>query len=192
MSAISQMLLACGAAPRVYTTWNPSDKNADITLSNGNLTAHAAGAAIGNVRSIASKAAGKWYFEFTQSAPSYESGLIVGVANSSEASWPGGAGGNSLSYMGAGVIKFNNTTLASVTAYTYGNVIGVAFDRDAGTVSFYLNNTLLYTASGANVPSGSLFAIFGDLSSAVGVIANFGASSLTYAPPSGFNSGLYT
>jgi hypothetical protein len=38
---IVQGLLASYAIAKTYATWNPSDKNANITLSSGNLTATA-------------------------------------------------------------------------------------------------------------------------------------------------------
>lgn len=46
------------------TTWNPSDKSANITLSGSDLTASAT-AGTGGVRSVTGKRTGKWYVEFT-------------------------------------------------------------------------------------------------------------------------------
>ena len=51
------------------TTWNPTDKSANIALSNSNRTATKdAAATVGLVRAATGKSAGKFYFEITQSA----------------------------------------------------------------------------------------------------------------------------
>ena len=46
-------------------TWNPDDKNANITLSNGDLTATAVGTSHKSIRATESKSSGKWYWEYT-------------------------------------------------------------------------------------------------------------------------------
>src|SRR5262245_9189902 len=45
------------------TTWNPSDKTANITLSNGNLTAQNTDGTNSAARGTTSKSSGKHYFE---------------------------------------------------------------------------------------------------------------------------------
>ena len=60
------------------TTLNPADKSANITLSNGNLTAAWNGSA-GNVRSTTSKSTGKVYFEATHNVMNVVSAM--GLAN---------------------------------------------------------------------------------------------------------------
>src|SRR5262245_8044916 len=49
------------------TTWNPADKTANITLSNGNLTATNGAAAGNTVRATSGLGSGKWFFEVTMS-----------------------------------------------------------------------------------------------------------------------------
>ena len=62
------------------TTWNPSDKNADVTLSNGNLTATAATNSVHLVaRGTTSKSTGKAFYEVTLVAR--DGPCSVGFAN---------------------------------------------------------------------------------------------------------------
>src|SRR5215831_3248658 len=56
------------------TTWNPSDKNASITLSGGNLIATDSAAALAAVRSIHKLASGKYYWEITYNVADGASG----------------------------------------------------------------------------------------------------------------------
>jgi len=73
--------------------------------------------------------------------------------------------------------------------YTAGDIIGIALDMDGGTVTFYKNNTSQGQAfSGI---TGTVFATAGSGGTTTGLVANFGATTLTYTPPSGYNAGLY-
>lgn len=69
------------------TTWNPSDKNASITLSGGNLTATVTTTAAKGVRSTTSRHTGKWYFRFlvTTIPAGTPNNWDAGIANST---WP--------------------------------------------------------------------------------------------------------
>jgi hypothetical protein len=80
-------LLGTGTAPAIggaaTDTWNPSDKDAGITLSNGNLTATYGSTATPSVRSVNSHATGKYHFEFTCVNPS--NNMTIGLKSASEA-----------------------------------------------------------------------------------------------------------
>jgi hypothetical protein len=83
------------------------------------------------------------------------------------------------SYLGN---KYNNGTGTSYGAsYTGGDVIGVALDMDAGTITFYKNNTsqgVAFTGlTGTYMPA---FASYVDCT------VNFGQQPFVYTPPSGF------
>ncbi|WP_024834549.1 hypothetical protein [Ruminiclostridium josui] len=65
-------------------TWNPTDKEWGVTLSNGNLTATISGLSSG-VRASLGKSSGKWYWECTVDNRGYSE---IGIANKSIApSW---------------------------------------------------------------------------------------------------------
>ena len=179
--------------PNTYATWNPSDKNSNITLSNGNLTA-TQGALDGwdSVRSTIGVSSGKWYWEITVNSAS-GSGVFSSIANTTAALTSYlGADTNGWGYHAATGNKFNNGDLGAYGAtYVAGDVIGVALDMDAGTLIFYKNGTSQGTAftglSGTFYAGTSLI-----LNTTDQVTANFGASTFSYSVPSGYNSGLYT
>lgn len=118
--------------------WNILDKNDNITLSDDLLTASASAAPYISVRSTQSRSWGKWYFEVL--AGGAVSDLAVGITNlgMSLSFYPGG--GDDAGYLSDGRIRRENTTLSTETAWTAGDVIGVALDVDTRTVGFYKNN----------------------------------------------------
>ena len=184
MAAIQQMLLGKSASGGsvTYATWNPADKHSTVTLSGSDLIADSTG---GSVRSTLGKSSGKWYWEVTTTtgAP------MPGIANisASLAAYLGSGGTDSYGwYPGDGNLYFNSAPLVFITTFGAGQVLGFALDMDAGTLAFYKANTLYYTLTGL---TGTQYAGTGYSGSTT---ANFGASALTYTPPSGFASGLYT
>ena len=64
-------------------TWNPSDKGANVTLSNGNLSAEANSTNVDSVRATNSKSSGKWYWEIHIDNNVME-GHCVGAATSAD------------------------------------------------------------------------------------------------------------
>ena len=67
-------------------TWNPSDKDASITLSGSNLIATGTASSLWKtVRGTVSHTSGKWYFEIKARFVSAANGWMVGVANASQA-----------------------------------------------------------------------------------------------------------
>ena len=171
-----------------YATWNPSDKGAGVTLSGGNLIATSAG--YDSVRSTISKSTGKWYWELlvTSATPDH----LIGVGSSAAPLTAGpGEDTNAYAYFKTGQRYHNATLTAYGASYTTNDVIGVALDADAGTVVFYKNNVSQGSITLTSV-STPYFAMFGDGTGSSTVTANFGATALTYSPPSGFNTGLYS
>jgi len=196
---IQQMLLG-SAPPVIGTTWNPSDKAAAITLSNGNLTATGtinAADVDRNARGISGKSSGKWYFECAFSALGTYVG--IGVANSTAPL--------NTTYIGQDVNGWGafstggsyHNAVASVTAifptFVANNIIMVALDMDNGKVWMGVNGTWPSSgdpAAGTNYSwngiTGTIYPAIGlknVLTAAVGT-ANFGTTPFTYTPPSGF------
>jgi hypothetical protein len=140
---------------------------------------------------------GKWYWEVTALN---SSGTIsanqargrVGIKPISDASTVSpGSSANSYSYLTNGQ-KINNSTLSNYgTAINTNNVVGVALDLDAGTLTYYLNNVSQGTAF-SSLPS-TLYipsvAGAGNNSSVVMQWAcNFGQRPFAYTAPSGFKA----
>lgn len=187
MSAIQQVMLA-STALRLYATWNPSDKNSNVTLSGGNLIASTSTTNHCIFRATLGKSSGKWYWEVTGSNN-------IGISNVSQSlttgQYPGGTV-DSWGYNQGGAFYTNNTGSGSPATYTpASDIIGVALDMDSGTVTFYKNNVsqgIAFTGL-----TGTLFPMADVYSGIAGpCTANFGATALTYTPPGGYNAGLYT
>lgn len=182
-------LLLVGGAGTVYATMNPADKGTGIVLSNGNLTV--GGATVNNaVRATIGKSAGKWYWE-AQGVSAFSGIIGVGNATASLATYCGGDI-NGWSYSAAAFKYNNNAGVAYGSAWTANtDVIGIALDMNAGTVTFYLNNLAMGTAFTGL--TGTLYPmVSGNTGIAAGAITmHFGAATLAYTPPAGFNPGLY-
>lgn len=117
------------------TTLNPSDKGADLTLSNGNLTASGTPTGDQIVRATNAVASGKFYFEVTAAAmPGNDASAGIGLL-SATASGVGSAVADSVFLNG--VIYINNVQVGpSCGAYSPGGTLRVAVDVDAGRIWF--------------------------------------------------------
>jgi len=168
-----------------FCTWNPLDKNASITLSDGNLKL-AVGNVDSSVRSTFAASSGKWYWEITITSSSGHG--TVGVTNSlhSLSSTPGNSTVGVGYRCSDGGKLINGTYTASYGAsYTTGDVIGVALNMEDGEVTFYKNNASQGVA--ATGLSGTLFAAAGNENvSSLTWTANFGQTAFTYTPPTDF------
>lgn len=170
------------ATKTAYATWNPSDKSGVITLSGGNLSASQT-ATSALVRATLGKSSGKWYWEVL---PTSAANLIgIARASASLTQWCG-QNTNSWGYYSAdGRIYTNNSPGSTNAAYASGNVIGLALNMDAGTLTFYKNGVAQpYGVSGL---TGTIYPAWGD-NSADSCTANFGASPFAYTPPTGFTA----
>lgn len=173
----------------VYATWNPADIWSGASLSNGNLTlTNTIDTAWAGGRSTISKSNGKWYWEYTFTSSS--NFLMSGIARSTAGTNFIGADIDGWSYYGFNGRKYNDgTSTAYGVSYGNGTVIGIALDMDAGTITMYKDNVSQGTMfSGV---TGNIFAGVSVYSLNAYCVANFGATALTYTPPTGFNAGLY-
>ena len=192
---VSQMSAGAGFDVAVtYATWNPADKGGNVTLSGGNLVAAVAASKNDGVRSTIGKSSGKWYWEVTFTANA--TGVIGIETSAAGLADPAGAVGADAfgwGYHAPDGRKLNSGSLAVYGAsYALNDVIGIALDMDGGTITFYKNNTSQGQAySGL---SGTIFAAVSGRQAVEGTTAtaNFGATALTYTPPSGYNAGLYS
>jgi hypothetical protein len=164
-----------------YSVLNPLDTGSNITLSAANLQT-SQGAAAGISKGTIGISSGKWYWEVTLLSGT----TAVGIADITSSRTQNYVGQTSTSYgyySGNGN-KYNNATgVAYGASYTTNDIIGVALDMDAGTLTFYKNNTSQGTAysslSGTFTP-----AIGNDQSNTTAF--NAGQRPFTYTPPTGF------
>jgi hypothetical protein len=167
-----------------YCTWNPLKKVSGATAVNGNLAFTVP--TDGGIASTFAISSGKWYWEVVLSSGR----TILGLATTSwdPAVYPG------YTAQGWGYSAFNGNKIhnASSTSYgasfTTGDVIGVAFDADAGTLTFYKNG-----ASQGQAFSGITGAVYQPALGADGGTtgagdANFGQRQWAYAAPAGFKA----
>src|SRR3990167_7013314 len=173
-----------------YATWNPSDKSANTTLSNGDLTAtHAVvGSGYNGVRSTINKTTGKWYWEYSGFTIGGDNAIFVGLGTASASLTNGGANTGKYMYLTQGCKEDNGTETCGFATWGAADVIGVAYDADANTAEFFKNNVSQFTLTSM---TNGLYAILNFFNDSDAVTANFGATSLTYTPPTGFNAGLY-
>jgi len=124
-----------------YATWNPLDTAASGTLANGNLDFSSAGTSeFRNTRSTFAVSSGKWYFEGTLEA--IGGAAYIGLGTSAASLTVNIGGTNTWGYVNSGNKQSNSTAeVAYGASYTTGDVIGVAFDADNGTLTFYKNDS---------------------------------------------------
>ena len=178
-----------------YCVLNGASIGTDATLSNANLTiAYGSGATRNATMGTMGMSSGKWYFEATITASSLSAcAACIGITNepssSAVSNYPGFAA-NGWGYDGNQGYKYNNGSGVAYGA-TYGtnDVIGVAFDADAGSLTFYKNN-VSQGAAYTGIAAGTYFPAIGDGSGANTFTAafNFGQRPFAYTPPTGFKA----
>ena len=130
-----------------FCVMNPNDLNKDeasyrIALNEGNLRGN--GPSEGrSIRATFGVPTGKWYWEMcVTSAPTY---CVAGIAQDASSGWymDGVIGVNAGSYgfFSQNGEKFNNNTSTAYgsTWNSVGDICGVAFDADGGTLTYYVN-----------------------------------------------------
>lgn len=189
-----------GGGGGATTTWNPSDKSAQITLTNGNLTAATTGSGSDNlVRSTTSQTTGKLYFEETFGSTGSET--AIGLANSTASLTAFlGTDNNGIGIYQSGHIFRNGSNVLSGPSFTTGDVIGVAIDFGAGLIWFRNNSSpSTWNGGGSADPAtgvgglslsaitGPFFACCDTFSSGHPQTANFGQSGFGQTPPTGYS-----
>jgi hypothetical protein len=172
-----------------YATLNPLfiGNGQGATLSNGNLDylSTAGGGNYATRFSTIGVSSGKWYSEFTINA--IASGLFLGISSN-----PGavdnyiGQNATSWGYLNNGNKWTSGGSSGYGASFTTGDVIGVALDLDAGTITFYKNGTSQGTAY-SSLPTGTYFTGVSGTTN-VSVSCNYGQRPFAYTAPSGFKA----
>lgn len=184
---LRRAMMASGVITPSYATWNPSDKSAAITLSNGNLSAATSTASRG-VRSTVSESSGKWYVEIKKTVPLDT--VYCGVGTSTTSLTTGPQAGSVCYRSDLGEIwKETNNLGTFTTMSSAADVLGIALDATGKTVKFYVNNTLQTTVTYTFSNPVYILLVIGGTTTVI--TANFGATALTYAPPAGYSPGLF-
>ncbi len=178
--------------PPPSVAWNPADKSAGVTLSNGNLTATVQGSE--QARATLGRSTGKWYFEVVAVANVAQSGfgfsdLVAtvdgGSTQATEFLWFGG---------GLGWIWLGTTWDFTVKTIALSEVGGLAIDLDAGKA--WVRNFAGWSGDPVAGTGGNsigyvaepVYPVCGAVGGAVDndITANFGATAFAYTVPSGF------
>lgn len=167
-----------------YGTWNALDKSASITLTNGNLDCYVGSGSFFSIRSTIGMSSGKWYWE---SVPDSNAGTLVGI-NTSAANLNNYPGSDAYGwgYYQNGNKLTNGGTVAYGASFGAGDVLGVAFDADAGTLTFYKNGVSQGVAF-SGLTSGPYFATIG-MAGMLNIVTNFGQRPFAYTAPSGYKA----
>jgi hypothetical protein len=175
-----------------YCVLNPIGSVKTLSnLSQGNLLSSSTSSttAEGAVGTIAMDS-GKWYWEVTVTTTPYQKYPYIGII--ADSIWVTNSAGNvvnsNISYNADG----NTTILGTVSAYgasfTTNDIIGVALDLTAGTLTFYKNNVSQGTAlTGINTNNAGFLPYLSVFNTgATGAAAiNFGQQPFVYTPPTG-------
>jgi hypothetical protein len=164
---------------------NASGGGAATTITNGNLsTTVGATGTFGKVLASIGISSGKFYWEATIIAVG--STATVGLGDGSIPSAATGLGGaaGELSYLSSGQKYTNAVATLYGATYTTNDVIGVAYDADAGSVTFYKNDVSQGAITGL---SGLKFPAVGSSGGTLPSYAlNFGQRPFVGTVPTGF------
>lgn len=171
-----------------FATLNPLQLPS-ATLSNGNLTASGGGAFSISTIGMSS---GKFYAEMTVTTVGGESSC--GISQGGYTTQAGSAVGTTLNggataygYLNDGSKFSNGVNPAYGSSYTTSDVIGIAFDATAGTLTFYKNNTSQGSAYTGLTSGPYFFAVEGRTAGGTNNCSiNFGQRPFTYTAPTGF------
>ena len=168
-----------------YCTLNPLDIGPSSTLSNGNLYFQFTGGAAHRLcNSTISMSSGKWYWEgfYGHGTTAGTSGF--GISKSPVNLSDSVAQTNVWAYHSNGNRYVNGSGSAMGATYTTGDLIGIAFDADSGTLYGYKNGVLQGTVA-TGLTSGPYFAVANSYSSSNWLV-NFGQKPFKFPPPDGF------
>lgn len=165
------------------STWNPSDKSANVTLSNGNLTATQSSSAGTNsmVRGTSGKSTGNLYFEVSLDYcnGAANDGWICGVANATQSlSNFVGSSTNSLGVGdngSVGIVWYNNGVLSTSVFHVYSQLgpFAIAY----GSTSHSSGKYYFEITANAVSSAGSTVWVGGVANSSVGLQASLGNDS---------------
>jgi hypothetical protein len=189
-----------------YATMNPLQLIASVAVSNGNLyfQSNSNQDQWASAPSTIGVRTGKWYAEFTPTNVAGSPDYMFGVAR---ASWSpiildgGGYYGRywytaqGYAYNNSGAFYTGNSAISYGATYVSGDIIGVALDLDAGSITFYKNGVSQgtpFTSMTLGIDyvfAGGAFTYPYPTPTNIGAyFANFGQRPFAYTAPSGFKA----
>jgi hypothetical protein len=176
-----------------YCTLNPLTNPSGDTFSDGNLKVTTSVVGYGShISTIATPLSGKWYAEImigTNDGLYTVVGLVSTASNFTDTSIPADLKGVSYySHDGQSFIDSVSSSYGTAVALAANDVLGIAYDADNGTATFYRNGTSQGQITG--VPVREYFFAASDywLSASTFYVWNFGQRPFAYTAPSGFKA----
>jgi hypothetical protein len=147
------------------------------TITNGNL--QATGSSTYFYSTFQMPATGKWYFEGVPTAGSSTPGIGLSDLETARTVFT-----SVVQYLNDGNKDVNGSQTSYGASYTTNDVIGVAVDCDAGTITFYKNNA----SQGAITTTVRNQFVFLQTGGSWTWVMNFGQRAFAYTAPSGFKA----
>jgi len=172
-----------------HSTLNPKQQNA-TGLSQGNLQFTTSSTSTHKMASATIPVtSGKWYCEVTCNA-ALGSNARIGIIPEDNDNYSGSDGhvgddANSFAYVDSGVKESNNTQSSYGASYANGDVIAMALNLDDNELTFYKNGS---SQGAINITSSKKYRFAASQYNAGGMAFNFGQSSFSSTPPTGFSA----
>ena len=174
-----------------YATLNPLDSGSNITFSNGNLqfeseTTSGTRTALSSI----GMSSGKWYFEGQSLQNPNVTAFGIATKNVNRESYLG-QNTSGWSWLGEGSLYHNGnaqSNFGGVNGFAVGDIVGIAFDADNGTLKYYKNGSLVGTAYSGLSSDTYFFAVSDTGSTTCEGSVNFGQLPFSYTPPTGHKS----
>jgi hypothetical protein len=168
-----------------YCVLNTLNKNASLSPIDGNLNINI-GVNNTSIFGTMGMSSGKWYWEVTCTSIT-ATAVQLGIATAAQGTSAPVNGPFSWTYAGDGLRWNNSVGTAYGASFATGDVIGIAFDADIGSLTFFKNNVSQGVAFSSLVFS-TYFPYFVGAATATSTIGvNFGQRPFVYTPPTGFN-----
>ena len=172
-----------------YAVLNPIDTVGTAgSIIDGNLKLTGGSSAWYQTRCGFGLTSGKWYWEVTIISTNVSTnGICIGISSSgTQTAGFGTANQWVYNNNSSGRKSLNGTSSAYGTAFVTNDVVGVAFDADAGTLVFYVNNVSQGTAASSGLPNPAFPMVNAYGSDNIAI--NFGQRPFSYTPPTGFKA----
>ena len=168
-----------------YATLNFLNKNSGITLTNGNLDVTSSLSSSERAFSTISMKSGQWYCEFSPTST-----VIYNHVGIYADSIPTTSDTNRIVWRQDGPVFRDGLQIATITSFTNGDVIGMAFNADTLGLTYYKNGVLAggpYTATNPGAGNGFYYHyLAGGIAGVKSGVFNFGQRAFAYTAPAGF------